>query len=274
VATADIWLREPADGHIGRGLVRLAALPMRYLMEPPRNAFPLGYVTCIGLVLPFLLLRRRPDLLLWCLWLCGTTFFVAAMDVVRSTHHLEYMRYSLLGSPALYMVLAAMLNSSSAFVAKRPWIGHAIPAAVALSCLGALPEAWEQPKPEFRLLASYLDNNIQPGDAVVFYSSESDGAFASALYIDTAYYSRAYPWSFVTMTHPPDAALLDQLRKCRAVWFVMNSGRMSSQQLIPGAIADGYQYFPFACSCERLKPAGTSAQFSPPLPPKPLWMLR
>ena len=257
-----------------RGLVRLAALPMRYLMEPPSGAFPLGYVASIGLVLPFLLLRRRPDLLLWCLWLCGTTFFVTVMDMIRSTHHLEYMRYSLLGSPALYMVLPAMFNSSSSFVARRPWIGHVIPATVALSCLCAMPEAWEQPKPEFRLLASYLDNNIQPGDAVVFYSSESDGAFASALYIDAAYYSRAYPWDFVTMTHPPEPSLVDQLRKYHSVWFVMNSGHMSSAQLIPGATVDGYQYFPFACSCERITPDVTTNPLRPIVQPNSLNALR
>src|SRR5206468_6211037 len=94
-ATADNWLKEPRDGHVLLSLQRFSAIPFRLLMEPPNPKQPLpGYVSSIALVLPFLLLRRRPDLLLWCIWLGGTIFFIALLDLTRSTQHLVYIRYS------------------------------------------------------------------------------------------------------------------------------------------------------------------------------------
>src|SRR5262249_43041788 len=80
-AATVMWMREDPTGHIQRGLVRLAEVPLRLLIEPPRHAFPGGYIAAICLVLPFVLVKRRPEMLIWCLWLCGTIFFIAALDL-------------------------------------------------------------------------------------------------------------------------------------------------------------------------------------------------
>jgi hypothetical protein len=251
-------------------LKRLSAIPFRLLMEPPnpKQTLP-GYVSSVALVLPFLLLRRRPDLLLWCIWLGGTVFFIALLDLTRSTQHLVYIRYSLIGGPAIYATLAALVQPKA-----RAWLAHLVPAAVALACLGALPTAYEQPKPEYRVLASYIDNNVQPGDALVFYSSDGDEWFSSAMYLNTCFYSRAYPWPFVMMTHPPDAAMRESLSHFNHVWLVNRTASMSGEKLISGAAVDGYQYFPHTGSCERVTPEPTRSRSRAIVPPKPLWELR
>lgn len=269
-ATADNWLKESRDGHALLSLKRLSAIPFRLLMEPPNPKQPLpGYVSSVALVLPFLLLRRRPDLLLWCIWLGGTIFFIALLDLTRSTQHLVYIRYSLLGGPALYATLAAVVQSKT-----RAWRAHLIPAAVALACLGALPTAYEQPKPEYRVLASYIDNNVQPGDAVVFYSSDGDEWFSSAMYLNTCYYSRAYPWPFVMMTHPPDESMRDSLSHFDHIWLINRTASMRGEKLLPGAAVDGYQYFPFTGACERITPDAARSLSRTIVPAKPLWELR
>jgi uncharacterized membrane protein len=253
-AATENWMGEPAAGHVGRDLRRLAEIPLRLLIEPPRNTFPLGYVAAVLLIVPFVLLVRRREMLLWCLWICGTIFFIAAIDMARSTQHLAYIRYTLLASPAIYMSLAALVPT------RRRLLQHLVPACMVVACLGALPEAYEQPKPEFRLLASYLDNNVRPGDAVVFYASGDDFWFCSALYLNTAYYARSYPWPFVMMTHPPDRAMLDRLRQFQTVWLVNRAPEMSGEKLIPGAAVGGYQFFPYVAAAQRLTTNGSSPQ--------------
>jgi 4-amino-4-deoxy-L-arabinose transferase-like glycosyltransferase len=268
-AAVDTWLREDLDGRLLRNLTRFAAVPLRLLMTPPQGAFPGGYVAVVALFIPFAMLKRRPEMLLWCLWLCGTIFFVAAMDLIRGTYQLAFIRYALIGGPAIYMSLSAVLANSN-----RAWLRHIVPACIALSCLGALPETYDIVEPEYRQLASYLDNNVQPTDVVVFYVEPADYWFVNAMYLNTCYYTRSYPWPFMMTTHVPDAAMSDRLKQASAIWFVVSmDSRMDGQTFMPGATVDGYQHFPYLCQCFRLTPDAKTAH-RPVVQPRPLWELR
>ena len=208
-------------------------------------------------------------MLLWCLWLCGTIFFIAAMDLIRGTFHLGFIRYTLIAGPAIYMSLAAVFGPD-----QRRWLRHIVPACVALSCLGALQETYDIANPEYRQLASFLDNNVDPDDIVVFFSAPQDHWFSNAMYLDTCYYSQRYPWPFMLTTHVPDAAMADRLKRAHAIWLVVSrDSAVNGATFMPDAKADGYQHFPYVCQCERLTP-DASRQPPPVIQARPLWELR
>src|SRR5439155_25519003 len=85
-----------AAGSRWRTLVRVAGIPVRLLFEPRER---LRVTTLFGAVLfalPWLLVKRRPAMLLWALWLTCVVGFVAAIDLTRSSRHLEHLRHTIL----------------------------------------------------------------------------------------------------------------------------------------------------------------------------------
>src|SRR5207302_10254864 len=110
-------------------------------------------------------------------------------------------------------------------------------------------------------------NNLRLGDAVVFYSSDGEPWFSGSMYLNTCYYSRSYPWPFAMLTHLPDEPMLFRLRQFNHVWLVNRSVGMTGEKLMPGAMVDGYQFFPFTAICQRVTPDASRIQ-PPVVPPK------
>jgi hypothetical protein len=213
-------------------------------------------------------------MLLWCVWLCGTVFFLFALDLSRRTGHMAYIRYPLIVGPAIYAALAAMFRPVSSGSRLRRWLPHVVPACIVISCLGSLAEAYEVPNIEYRQLASYLDNNVAPDDIVVFYTRPEDFWFCNAMFLNTSFYCRSYPWPFMMTTHPPDDAMRDRLSRAHCVWLVVSQASgMSGEMYMPGARVDGFQGFPYLANCERITP-NPKTILRPTIPPKNLAELR
>src|SRR5205823_3675066 len=120
---------DAAPGHAARTVARLAALPVRYITEPMSTSAVTAAVGGVAFALALLLPLGRRDLLLWGLWLWLTVLPIALLDFARGTKHLEFVRYTLLASPALYAIIAAVLSTS-----RLALLRHLPPAVVALSC--------------------------------------------------------------------------------------------------------------------------------------------
>jgi hypothetical protein len=178
---------------------------------------PLAAVGAVAFALAIVLpLRGRGDLLLWGLWLWLTILPIFLLDLARKTQHLEFIRYTLLASPALYALIAAATARL-----KSAWMRSLPPALIVLACLAALPRAYEVWwKADWRSLAAAIDRNARPGDVTVFWRGGAYDAYAPAAYLHTAYYRIGKYGPIVILHDPPDSALLDQLRRAPGVLVV------------------------------------------------------
>ena len=62
----------------------------------------------VTILWPLVRLPWRKDALLWLLWIGGTALPVAGSDLFHHTTFLEYLRYTILASPAAYALLASI----------------------------------------------------------------------------------------------------------------------------------------------------------------------
>jgi uncharacterized membrane protein len=181
------WVDEARAGHLGRTLGRAAVLPVTYLNEPMGTTFALAAVGVVAYVLPLALLRRRPGLLLpWLLLVCGVGF-VMALDVIRASGQLMYVRYTLAAAPAAYLLFAGI--ASDVRVAR-----HLLPVAAVASCLVSLPRAYTYhtpPKPDWRGFAAEVTRD-GPVDTLVFLGGRGD-SWLTSTYLGLHYYLHPKP---------------------------------------------------------------------------------
>src|SRR5439155_18880793 len=195
--TADIFLSDDRPGHVLRTLARLAAMPMTLLADardqtsPPRIVLGLALLSAVVAAVA----RHRREAALWVMWLGGVLGAVAALDLARQTLHLTFVRYVLLASPALCILLA--------LPARRRW-GSLIPAlAIALELI-ALSGGTAQHTPDLRPMLRYLSEHARPGDVLVLPSRHPLGRDGQVLYLYIAYYTDLLPTGIIVPTHPLD----------------------------------------------------------------------
>jgi uncharacterized membrane protein len=208
------------DPHIVRHtLESLALLPTRFLNEPMRATRAVSMLAIGGYVASLLLLRRRPDLLLWVLWAGAIVALAATVDLLRTTPYVHELRYTLLAAPAVYALGSVLLADQ-----PRAWVRHAVPAVGVLSCLISLPRAYQYylpPKPQWHGYAAHVDRVSGPDDAIVFYGGPEDAEAHRAIAFGYARYVTSPSLRpFVFLTAPPDERVVDRLRRASGVWVV------------------------------------------------------
>lgn len=181
-------------------------------------------------ILPVLMLRRRPDLLLWTLWLIAVTGMPAMLDLTRSTSHLLFIRYVLLAGPAVYMLLAALLSH------QGRWMKHLVPAAALLLPLTYVQTAYEAPLYDNRYLPQWIAKHAQAEDAVIIPAvyGERDN-FGGYLFLMIDYYAHPLPAPVVYLRGQASGELLEQLRQRRKLWVLWWQDVPDMERLVPGA---------------------------------------
>ncbi|MGB7160391.1 MAG: glycosyltransferase family 39 protein [Tepidisphaeraceae bacterium] len=239
------FLRDDAPGHATRTLLRAATLPARFFTEPAIGLIATAAAGGIAFVLAMLMPLRRRDLLLWALWLPLTILPMLALDLGRGTQHLEFIRYTLLASPAIYALVAGALSTS------RGLLRHVPPAVAVLSCLLALPLAYDVWwKANWRGFAASVDANVKPGDVTVFWAGNDFPHYPNAVYLHTSYYRRTPQGPIVLLRDPPDDATLRQLRAAPGVLLVALSAERLDEAL-PGAQFEWLAFQPGAGRLSR-----------------------
>jgi hypothetical protein len=226
-------------------LLRLDRLPLRYLIDPPDLPWIplLGVAAMAGLL--YLTLRRQSDLLLPWLWLTLTAGVIAALDLLRSTQHLHFMRYTLLASPGLYLLAPAAL------LRIRRWLGHAISALLVAVCVAALPfyYASAEYRESWRGLGVYLAEHARSDQPLVF--AGPSGWYAQSLCVAALHYAHDPARPVLLLDRPAPPQLMSQLTRGQAttVWlsFGHEFGRPvrseEVRRLLPGARILHEQHF-------------------------------
>src|SRR5262249_26452291 len=101
---------DPDSNRIALTLHRAVAAPMRAVLD--LGVSPTGIILpgALLLVLPWLMLRKNPRLLLWALWPMAVIAFVAMVDLAQATRFLQQPRQISLAGPAICAMLAAVAS--------------------------------------------------------------------------------------------------------------------------------------------------------------------
>ena len=228
------YIVETRDDHLAATVRRLLVLPASLIIEPRLSARFAASFAAVLYVIPFLLRRRRPDLLLWGLWLISIVALVLAVDLINSSKQLDFLRYSILASPAIYALIPAVTSRL-----KSRWLPHALPAATALSCVFGLPLAYEQtqtPKPDWRIHADVVQREAGDDEIILFWGSyPQDAGIVSNNYLNLRRYAPRTPRTVIFTAEPtPSPAVQEKLRQASGLWVVVPIEKPMSDAYLDG----------------------------------------
>ena len=228
------YLQETLPHHAMQTIFRVLKLPIIFLFgESWSDRTPLaGHIAAsiLALIVPIVMLRRRKDLLLWVLWMWSTIGFVTLLDLMHGSILLEYSRYTILASPAVYAFLAAFNWP------PYPKWRNAIP----IVLIGALAVAdglrLRQPVPakeDFKLLSEIIDSKAAPGELLVFYN-DSQWVSPGVWYVCYKYYSPDSHRPWMTLHHPANRQTLVTLRDQKVLWLIGRQPEIDGPLILPG----------------------------------------
>lgn len=238
-ARTDDWIFDGWAGHKKRVFTWATSLPLRMLFEPRRSATIAATMGATLFIVPIFFLHRRRDLLLWVLWLWLSMLPLLTADLIRDTKHLYHIRYSLAAGPAVFALLAALLRHM-----QQVSLRYALPTVTILACTVSIASAYEEPRLEYDGLATFIDQRIQPGEAIVIYDSPNRWV-GNALFLTLTGESKTYPWPMVMLDQmPAPADVQAQLRAKPGVWLITESQQPTTDELIPGGKLVDWIYIP------------------------------
>jgi hypothetical protein len=115
------WITDNTPGQAGRAFSNLAMLPLRMIMEVQYNTLALTvapYSAILWVLIPLAFLRK--DLRLWGLWLLLGVGSVLVADLHGHEFHLQFPVYTLMASPAMYALIAAILPEKKSWAIILP----------------------------------------------------------------------------------------------------------------------------------------------------------
>jgi len=227
------YLSEPADHHVRSTFLRIIGLPGKCLFGESLAANMPAAVLLIAAfltyVLPLVRTFRDRLSLFWLLWMIGTIGSAAATDLVRGSILMDYLRYTILASPAIYAVLAVNWPG-------RPILTYAVPLlAIALLAVlaGQRLAGGVESKEDWRRLTGDLNRAADSDDLLVFYGDDpwiSPGTWYMAF---NYYFPKSrHPW--LVLNRPVDVNLLRQLRTKKSVWLIGKFPGADGPLVLPG----------------------------------------
>jgi len=237
VAVNNSWQIDNVPDHLWSTAQRIAVLPLRLLSETlagrsPQtdNYWPIAWIAAVLYVAPLLLLRRRPDLLLWYLIFIIPVCLVAAVDLADDRRQTAIIRYTQMAGPGLYVLIAAAFSEAPARYR------HLLPGVMCLACFLTLFTAGAYSEDmDSRLLADAIGPDAQSGVPVVFASAGHPDWYAGALYLMASHYTDIRG-PIMLLSHPAPPDWEEALRSAppSRLWLVAGSKIDHPDQLLPG----------------------------------------
>jgi 4-amino-4-deoxy-L-arabinose transferase-like glycosyltransferase len=227
------FLLEHSPHHVAHAFARLLAVPAQPLapasyMNPAGIPPKLAWVGLPLFLAPLFWIRRRPDLLVWYLWVAGVVTPLLALDLSRSSMHLAFPRYTLLAAPGIFAV----------FAAGYEWIKglwqYVPPAVVTLVCARLLPASLQQPqtKDDWQPIATIAAQSMGPDGALVV---TAPPGWERATYLYVAHYLGPVNRPVAILNVPASPQLLAELHAHSPVW-VINGWRGAPPVFGPGRL--------------------------------------
>jgi hypothetical protein len=236
----DKWQVDEDPGFAVNWADRLSQAPMRLLAAPLTASVGasrlLWILVAMGL---FLSRRRRRGLLLPTACLVLAILLPAAVDAARHTLMVKLVRYYAYAGPMLALVAAGV-----AFDYRRRWIGHAIPAAMALYCATSLPWTYGDRQAHWNEFGAFAARRCGPGDLLVFYTPVNHDKYSGSMYLAIDHYGEP-AWGgadCLFMTGPASAEAMATLKGAKRALFLTDVPDAETvQTLMPGyQMTDSY----------------------------------
>ncbi|HEX4053327.1 MAG TPA: glycosyltransferase family 39 protein [Tepidisphaeraceae bacterium] len=220
------WSLEPTANR-NMALARATAVPSELLYG--RSSQEMAWIApaVIAYLLPIVLWRRMPYLLLWWLWIVGVVGPLAAYDWVHDARLLATLKYTSLASVGMYALCAAPLPTPKWW---RWVVAYMILASTIIVTIERLGEGPTEQNGDWRGMAQALDRLAGPGDPLVFYPNKFWGS-PGMYYLAFSHYAQDSQRPVMFLNEPADADALQALSKYPRVWLVG-----------PEAAADGEKY--------------------------------
>jgi 4-amino-4-deoxy-L-arabinose transferase-like glycosyltransferase len=252
------WVAERTPEHIQYTFERIIGMPAIYLFGAHAGD-AVAVVCALTLVIPWIRLRQRPDLLLWCLWAVGTIGFVAAIDFTHPTKYLSHTRYTVLASPAIFALLGSI------DLPRGKLLGQLVPAVMVIALAMFVGPRLKEGAPaeeDWRLLARSLDNAAGPGDLVICYGTDP-WIPPGMRYLGIQYYLPGSKRPWLILHGKPGEKLKSEMARYPSVWLVSRDPVMDASALIPDW---GTETYPHTSAGEfaRLIPSGRATASSRP----------
>jgi uncharacterized membrane protein len=207
------WLNDAGPDHVQHLLVNFCRLPVRLTTELPKFGPPTMWTILGGamIVSLFPLWFRRPELRFWIVLAAAPILLVTAVDTANRSQQLLWLRYTLLASPAIYVLIAASVRSQ-----RLAFIPTGI--AVAL-CLVSLESAYIPDwKIDFRTPVQWIGTRLKPGDAVVI--SGPDKTLTAITKTAFDHYLPFQPSMSLVLDRPPTTTEQAEIAGHSTVWIV------------------------------------------------------
>jgi len=223
-----------------RSLLHLVlSVPQRLTLESSENPLLLTdngswslviSMSVMAYLVPLVMLRRRPYLLLWWLWIVCGTGLVFLIDLARHSTLLTVTRYVVPAAPGFYAILAVPLPGR---------IGKSSPWIILAGALVFGVDYWQAgppDSPDFKIISNFVRREISPGDLVIV---TGDYYFAGDLGPPLTYFAIAHyagPWSGPVIFGTARISDREQLRlrRYRRVWVVGIAPDSDTQKILPG----------------------------------------
>jgi hypothetical protein len=181
--------------------------------------------------------------------------FITSLDLAFHSRHLNFIRYVMFAGPGVFGLLVALVPS------RRAAARHLVSATVALSCALALPAAYTIAQPDVRPMARFLDQNVKPGEIIIFYRSGDAPWYGRVVLLGVNHYS-ADPrrWRFMILESPPDPQAAAALSAAPGVWLVSGTGSIAGEDLYPGAHAEAAELIPYVGTMQHVTHAAPATQ--------------
>lgn len=226
------WISDNTPGQAGRAFSNLAMLPLRMIMEVQYNLQALTvapYSAILWLLIPLAFLRK--DLRLWGLWLLLGVGSVLVADLHGHEFHLQFPVYTLMATPALYALIAAILPSD-----KRWTI--ILPAAAVVAALYGITDDYRKDmfsKLDWRPAIARAFPGAKDGDGLIISADQKvDTDFDFGItYLAISYYDpiRFQHVAFESSLASPETMAVFQ---GRPVWIVWDWQRVMAATILPG----------------------------------------
>jgi hypothetical protein len=222
------FLTHDLPDHAWNTIERVLSAPA-VMLFPTREPMRLAALcSAVLYVLPLILLRRRPDLLLWGIWLIGSVAVLAALDLSRGTTHLFYPRYFILAGPAVYALLPGFFSAMN----RRGWLRFAVPLAAAIACAAAAPDLLHPDEADPSEVVAGMANQVGPKDLLIFVSPPGRTFSSPAEYLLVDRSLRPLHCWIVLLTAPADAGVRACIRNSSHITVFLNEP--SWRNVLPG----------------------------------------
>ncbi len=223
------------------GINRLAQLPNRMLSNVNERATLPLVAGLLFLFVPAIIALGRREALLWILILVCVVGSVFAIDLLRHTSQLHYVRYIFTATPALYALLVTLGGTS-----KLRWV---IPPLIAFAAVTSLPYVvwpYHHDADDWRAIANRINNSTRADELLVFHGTGKGLPSSRALLLCVSRYLSAPHPIMIIDDDRPSAQAIAALAQRDHFWLI--SKHQSAADTFPGGRDLQTYFYPGICS--------------------------